>query len=85
MTGREFLSAVWEGAGAAPRLRIDSRLLLSAAALVSPMVREVEETLYQYKAPFVVDDSAFRRTFGDIPLTPMADAVAATLAWYRAR
>ncbi|HEX3759003.1 MAG TPA: hypothetical protein VHW23_09870 [Kofleriaceae bacterium] len=40
--------------------------------------------IYQWRAPFLLDDSQFRARFAATP-TPLADAVAATLAWTRAR
>ncbi|TXH39560.1 MAG: NAD-dependent epimerase/dehydratase family protein [Actinobacteria bacterium] len=37
---------------------------LRAAGWFSPMVKELQETLYQFDAPFVCDDSAIRRELG---------------------
>jgi hypothetical protein len=39
-------------------------------------------TYYQFAAPFVVDDSAFRHAFGG-HTTQWGDIVASTLDWYR--
>ncbi|SDT70329.1 NAD-dependent epimerase/dehydratase family protein [Jiangella sp. DSM 45060] len=43
---------------------------------------EYAELFYQYLEPQVMDSSAFERTFGVRP-TPLADALAETVAWYR--
>lgn len=51
-------------------------------SLVNPMVRETMEMLYEYDQPFVVDSSRFIETFG-LEATPLADAAADTVAWYR--
>ena len=45
-------------------------------------MREYLHTLYQFTDRWVVDDSKFRTAFGD-HATPLDDALAATLQWYR--
>jgi hypothetical protein len=42
------------------------------------------ETYYQFGEPFVLDTAKYRATFGAAG-TPLGDAIAATLAWYRTR
>lgn len=54
-------------------------------ALGHPMLRELLGTRYQFAAPFVVDDGRFRREVGPFTPTPLADAAAATVAWFRGR
>jgi nucleoside-diphosphate-sugar epimerase len=39
--------------------------------------------MYEFEKPLVVDSSKFERAFG-VQATPMADAIKATVAWYRA-
>jgi hypothetical protein len=48
------------------------------------VVRELLHTYYQFDAPFVADDSAFRGAFGG-HTTHWDDIVARTVDWYRAR
>ena len=48
------------------------------------MLRELTETYYQFDQPFVLDTSKYQTTFGTAG-TPLAAAIAATLAWYRTR
>jgi nucleoside-diphosphate-sugar epimerase len=56
------------------------RLALKAAGLFVPLVREMNEMLYQWDEPFVVDDRRFRERFGAQPVA--ADAAAReTVAW----
>ena len=59
-------------------------LALRALGLVNPMLRELVETAYQFNQPFVLDTSKYESFFGATG-TPMAAAVAATVAWYRTR
>ena len=56
----------------------------AAWALVNPMLRELAETYYQFDEPFVLDTSKYQAAFGAAG-TPLADAIAATVAWYRTR
>src|SRR4051794_4560645 len=60
------------------------RFAVRAAGIFSPMVRELDEVMYQFDQPFILDSSAFTTTFGIEP-TPMDDALTDTLSWWRAR
>ena len=60
-----------------------SPLLLKVAGLFLPEAKELPEMMYQWRAPFVLDDTAFRARFGAAP-TALEPAVAATIAWARA-
>lgn len=57
--------------------------LLRGLGVVSPMMREVAEMTYQWQAPFILDDTRYRSTFGHAA-TPWPTALAATVAWARA-
>jgi len=57
--------------------------LLRGLGVVSPMMREIAEMTYQWQAPFIVDDAAYRTTFGRAA-TPWDVAIPATVAWARA-
>ena len=64
---------------------VASPALLAIAGIFSPLLREMRETTYQFRAPFVVDASKFEAAFGDLEPTPHSDAVPLTVAWYRSR
>ena len=57
-------------------------LVLGAAGMFVPMLRELRETDYQRDRPFLLDDRAARDAFGLEP-TPWADLLAAQVAAYR--
>ncbi|WP_030056894.1 NAD-dependent epimerase/dehydratase family protein [Streptomyces novaecaesareae] len=59
-------------------------VLLGAAGLFSPLLRELRETRYQFDRPFVVDCSAYEVAFA-VRATPLEEQVAATVAWWRER
>jgi len=65
-------------------IRSLSRPALRGLGLVNPMLRELAETYYQFGEPFVMDTSKYQSVFGPAG-TPLADAISATLAWYRNR
>jgi nucleoside-diphosphate-sugar epimerase len=84
LTQRELATAVARAAGREPRISVLPGPLHRVLALGHPMLRELWGTRYQFTAPFVVDDSRFRTRIADLEPTPHVDAVAATVAWFRA-
>jgi nucleoside-diphosphate-sugar epimerase len=40
--------------------------------------------MYEFEKPFVVDSGKFERTFG-VRATPIEEAIAETVTWYRSR
>jgi nucleoside-diphosphate-sugar epimerase len=56
------------------------RPLVRALGLVVPLLREVNEMLYQWDEPFIVDDAAMRRELGVTPTDPDR-AARDTVAW----
>jgi nucleoside-diphosphate-sugar epimerase len=83
ITGREFLGLVWAAVGGKPRVAGLSGAAQRLIGLFNPTVRELGETWYQRDRAFISDDSAFRKAFGPVKVTPHAEGVAATLDWYR--
>ncbi|MCL4545344.1 MAG: hypothetical protein M1118_12230 [Chloroflexi bacterium] len=59
------------------------RLIVTAMGVVVPLMREVNEMLYQWDEPFVVDDRHFRERFGMHP-TDAGEAAQATVNWAKA-
>ena len=65
-----------------PRVSAYPSWLMNVMAVVNPLIRELQETTYQFQAPFVMDSSAAERHF-DLTPTPWEQIVAATVASYR--
>jgi nucleoside-diphosphate-sugar epimerase len=84
VTGRMFIALANEVAGTRSRAAAIPGRGLRLAGLVNPMAREMRELTYQFARPFVVDDRKYRRVFGG-GSTPYREALARTLAWYRAQ
>jgi nucleoside-diphosphate-sugar epimerase len=81
-TTRQIITDVYELAGTRPGTLAAGRTTLRALGLVKPAMREYLHTLYQFTDPWVVDDSKYRAAF-DHEATPLDEALATTLAWYR--
>ena len=60
------------------------KLAVRALGLVNPMMKELAEISYEFDEPFVLDTSKYESAFGTAG-TPLAAAIAATVAWYRTR
>ena len=82
LTARQFIDLA---AGEGTQVQTIPRLALTFGGVFSPMLRELRETQYQFRAPFVSDSSKFEGAFGPFAVTPHPEAVAATLDWFRAR
>lgn len=82
ITGREFLQMAFQAAGTVPQKGAYSRLMIRFAGLFSPMIREVDEVLYEFEKPYLVSGEKFARAFGKIA-TPHREAVKETVEWYK--
>jgi nucleoside-diphosphate-sugar epimerase len=82
VSSREIVDLVAGRLGRSVRIRRASTALLRTVGLVNPLMREVAEMAYQFEEPFILDTTAYESTFGPAG-TPLAEAVAATVAWYR--
>jgi nucleoside-diphosphate-sugar epimerase len=82
LTTREFIDAVYKTAGHPTRLTAAGRTALGVVGLFKPELKELRHTLYQFTESWVVDDTKFRNTFGDMS-TPVWSAIEATVQWYR--
>ena len=56
------------------------RWLLKTGGVLVPLLRELDEMLYQWDEPFVVDDSRFRERFHVTP-TSLDEAAERTVGW----
>ena len=85
LTGRQFLELLFEEAGKAPKVAAASRPMIRLGGLFNPLIRELNETLYQFERPFVSDASKFQAAFEPFEPTPHPAAVSRTVDWYRRR
>jgi nucleoside-diphosphate-sugar epimerase len=85
VTQRQLATAFTEAGGAAkPKLGAIPGWALRAMGIFSKDLRELTETLYQFDKPFIMDSAASQAALGLRP-TPLAEAAAATVAWWRSQ
>ncbi|KRE81104.1 NAD-dependent epimerase/dehydratase family protein [Arthrobacter sp. Soil762] len=85
VTQRQLATAFTEAGGVqAPKLGAIPGWALRTMGVFSKDFREVAEMLYQFEQPFVMDSAASEAVFGLQP-TPLPEAAAATVAWWRAQ
>ncbi len=84
VTTRALLDLVAREVGHPVAIRSVPKLAVRALGLVNPMLRGLAELSYQFDEPFILDSSKYESAFGAAGAS-LADAVAATVAWYRTR
>ena len=85
VTQRQLATAFTRAGGVeAPKMAAVPGWALRALGAFSKDVRELAEMLYQFEKPFVMDSTASQAALGLRP-TPLAEAAAATVAWWRAQ
>jgi nucleoside-diphosphate-sugar epimerase len=82
VTTRQFVEMIFEEVGKPTRIQAPPKIVLRALGLFNPVIRETIEMRYEFEEAFVVDDTDFRRTFGD-EATPLREAIRETVRWYR--
>lgn len=83
LTQRQWTTILYEQLGQPLKIATINKFMLSVVGVFMPGAREVVEMMYEFEKPFVVDSNKFVKAFGDHS-TPHAQAIADTLAWYRA-
>ncbi len=84
VTTRALLDLVAGEVGHPVGVRSVPKIAVRALGLVNPMMRELAEMAYEFDQPFILDTSKYESAFGAAG-TPLAGAIAATVAWYRTR
>jgi nucleoside-diphosphate-sugar epimerase len=82
VTTRALLDLVAAQVGHPVAIRSVPKLAVRALGLINPMLRGLAELSYQFDEPFVLDTTKYEAVFA-AGGTPLAAAIAATVAWYR--
>jgi nucleoside-diphosphate-sugar epimerase len=82
VTTRALVDIVASAVGHPVGIRNVPRPVLSLLGLVNPLMKGLAEMTYEFDAPFVLDTAKYRSTFAS-DVTPLKDAIGATVAWYR--
>jgi nucleoside-diphosphate-sugar epimerase len=83
VTQGELIKLIQTELGKPVKAMAGGKLILSVMGLFNPSVREIVEMLYEFTKPFVMDSSAFQKTFNVQP-TSIREAIQNTLEWNRA-
>jgi nucleoside-diphosphate-sugar epimerase len=83
ITQRQFAELIFAELGQPAKVSAMGKTMMRIGGLFVPAARESVEMFYEFEKPFVVDSSKFERAFG-VKATPIAEAIQATVAWYRA-
>ena len=81
---REMIRLIGQALGHPVRTLASPKIVIQAAGLFNPQMREMVEMFYQYTEPQIVDSSRFEAAFG-WSATPPAEAIPATVAWFQAQ
>lgn len=82
VTTREFVKIVYEASGHPMKTQVIGLNMSKFLSLFVPILREVQEMSYSGMNPYIVDDTPFKKRFGDIA-TPLEKAIDQTVAWYK--
>lgn len=78
MTMRHFMTLLTDQFGTDPKFRIASPLILTVMGLFNPNMRALKESMYQFTAPFIVDDAKYCSAFSD-SATELQDTIRSTI------
>ncbi len=84
VTQRELVALAAQAAGADPAFRVLSAWQLRLAGLFLKAAKEGIEMLYEFDHDYIVDSSAIETELGLRP-TPLPEAAATTVEWFRSR
>lgn len=84
-TPRQFIAAVYAAAGARPRVFAAKPWLLALLGVFDGTLRAIADIGHLWTDPILLDGAKYAARFGAVPTTPLADAIATTMAWHRAR
>ena len=84
LTTRQIIDLIADELGSPIKVSVAPRALLRVMGLFNKTLHELDEMLYEFTQPFVVDGAKAQSRLGIAP-TPTGDAVTATVDWFRDR
>lgn len=82
---KSFLNRISRLANAPEKISVHSKWIFSILGLFIPMLKEVKEMLYLFEGTVILDDTKVRKIFPDFRETPLDEAIAETLNWFKNR
>ena len=84
VTGRDFTTTIARATASKLQIKRMTWWLIHALRPFVPLCRELSEMAYLWREPHRIDGSKLRAAIGDVPHTPLDDAVARALQDLRA-
>jgi nucleoside-diphosphate-sugar epimerase len=84
LTGRQFLTLVYQAFGKTPNIGARSRTFVKTLSFIAPDAKKLLEIMYQFDQPFCMDGAQLAARFPDFSFTSHETAVADTAAWMNA-
>ncbi|TFF90383.1 MAG: SDR family NAD(P)-dependent oxidoreductase [Promethearchaeota archaeon] len=82
VTGREFITMIYEQLGKEPKMRVLKKWVAKILGLFVPVVRELTELYDQWEYPFVIDGTKYRKINKNQQVTPHEEGIRKTLDWF---
>lgn len=83
LTTQQFVDLLAAEIGRPVAVRTAGKNMMRFLGLFNTNLREITELMYEFEEPFIVDHGRFEAAFGS-ETTPHPQAIAETVAWYRA-
>jgi nucleoside-diphosphate-sugar epimerase len=83
ITGRRFIEMAFEAAGTKQNIGVTSSRMMKFFGLFSSDAREMNELLYEFDEPLVLDGNKFAKAFPSFRYTPYEEAMQKTVEWFR--
>jgi nucleoside-diphosphate-sugar epimerase len=82
VTTRQFVQMAAEAFGVRPKMMTAGPLMMRVIGLFVPEIREMIELEYEVMKPYIVDDSKYKKAFGDHS-KPLNEAIGQTAEWFK--
>jgi len=81
LTGKEFIALAAEAMHAKNKVQVAPKWLLKSMGLFNPLMKELNEMLYQNEFAYIFDSSKFNKAFGFTP-TSYQKGISETAEWF---
>jgi len=81
---RRIVETIHRTAGRPTKMQVAGSWMVKLFGLFDAEAREIDELMFQWTRPYLVDDTRFRTRFG-WEATPLDDGIPRTVEWFQAR
>jgi nucleoside-diphosphate-sugar epimerase len=84
LTGRQFLTLIYNAFGRQPNIDTRTRTFVKVLSFVTPDAKKLLEVMYQFDQPFSMSSAKLLTAFPEFHFTPHEDAAKDTAEWFLA-